>query len=736
MEQSPTSPADDVAWLEVKMPRGFSRSVFGVALRRTAVAGCLLFTGTAAPAAAQDFVHADRPHKPLMNPVAGNEDRPILVLYIRWDDLDYPAGVDAATVANAFFGTGLPSTTFPSVGDYFRRLSLNRLYLFPAQESEGTYQDGVVQVTVPGTRASFFALSDSARNKRVLELADPYVDFSSFDADGNGALSPLELVVNVLEVAAPGVVMPNGCGIARGVDPLSRDGVSLGGLQVSMNNTATNLITIIHENAHAAMDLQDLYDAFDVRNFDLGAATCRLSDSTLFAPSAWHKMHWGWITPTVVTRDGYYEVGRADTTGDAFLLYDPVRGTDDYVLVENRRPTVGTYDRSLTDDGLIIWRVAEAAYRIGAFIGLVRPTPAAEAWDASDPLAPQRTMSTPWLDGAASNVSVRAIGARGDVMRAYFDVPGPGVLVDPYPLDVAGRVKVTAAGQNLIDVPLMNTGETGCDTFVVEAVQLPAGWTMAAGARILCAGESSFARVTVTPDANAAVGNYEIVIHGRSTTDAAVTSEAPLKVEVVLRSTKLVLDAFLASTTTGTTTTFTTRLSAEDDPRVGLAGVPVTFAVTGPQVALTFNATTDANGVATATTVLALPAGSYTVTITSERLRESAPALATIAFEVLTTAGTIERVADELAALISAATNPKIRNALAAALDDLIGNNDSTGGNGALQRLASSSATSALVKIRAATAHLALAESAGAGDLWRLEELLRRAAEGITAGTP
>lgn len=99
-------------------------------------------------------------------------------------------------------------------------------------------------------------------------------------------------------------------------------------------------------------------------------------------------------------------------------------------------------------------------------------------------------------------------------------------------------------------------------------------------------------------------------------------------------------------------------------------------------------------------------------------------------------AGTIESVADELVVRIAAATNQDVRDALAAALDDLIGNNDSTGSNGALHRLAASSAASALVKLRAATAHLALAESAGAGDLWRLEELLRRAAEGITSGTP
>jgi hypothetical protein len=41
---------------------------------------------------------------------------------------------------------------------------------------------------------------------------------------------------------------------------------------------------------------------------------------------------------------------------------------------------------------------------------------------------------------------------------------------------------------------------------------------------------------------------------------------------------------------------------------------------------------------------------------------------------------------------------------------------------------------SALTKLKAATSHLELAESLGAGDLWRLNELLRLAAEAIAAG--
>ena len=70
-------------------------------------------------------------------------------------------------------------------------------------------------------------------------------------------------------------------------------------------------------------------------------------------------MHWGWITPQVVDHDGFYDVRRADTTGDSFILYDPDRGTDDYFIVENRRAVTGTYDEDVADQGLVIWRIDE-----------------------------------------------------------------------------------------------------------------------------------------------------------------------------------------------------------------------------------------------------------------------------------------------------------------------------------------------------------------------------------------
>ncbi|MGH3072375.1 MAG: hypothetical protein ACRDNB_08935 [Gaiellaceae bacterium] len=510
-------------------------------MRRLALAAILALTllvpGAAAsvyPTPLPDFVHASEPHydKPLLSPLGGQEDRPLLVIYARWDDVDYPTGFDGAAIAQRFFGTGFPSITFPSVGDYFRRLSFNDLFLFPAAETQGTMNDGVVQVTVPGTKADFFQLSTTARNKRLLQLADPFVDFESFDANGNGSLSDLELVVNALE-AAPETPMWQGCGIARGVDSVSLDGTGLGGLLVAMNNTSTNLITIIHENAHVALGMTDLY-GFDVGSLDIAAATCSLPDTTLFAPNAWHKLHWGWITPTVVTQDGYYDIRRADTTGDAFILYDPDKGPDHYFIVENRTKTPGSYDQGSSGKGLVIWRVADNAFGVATGydpIGLVLQN-SRDAWDGGASPTVSRTMTSPWLDGTASNLAVRAIGPAGDVMRAYFDVRGGGILVDPYAIDLAGAVDVVASGSTSFSLPVMNTGEAA-DTFTFELAELPAGWTTSTSTQTLAAGAASSASLQVTPAPNAPLGIYTIAVRGTSATDPSVTTSATFQVRVI-----------------------------------------------------------------------------------------------------------------------------------------------------------------------------------------------------------
>lgn len=194
-----------------------------------------------------DFAHPGSPHDPLFSPTGGNRDRPMLVIYVQFTDVTYPAGLDAAYVANRFFGP------FPSVANYFSDDSFGRLILSPAAETDaannGAVNDGVVAVTIASNKATFTALTASDQNKQILQAADPFVNFAAFDANSSGAITDDELVVERLD-ADPDPPGPAGCGATRGVDPVSLDGKGMS-LSVAMDGTDSNLMTIIHESRRA-----------------------------------------------------------------------------------------------------------------------------------------------------------------------------------------------------------------------------------------------------------------------------------------------------------------------------------------------------------------------------------------------------------------------------------------------------------------------------------------------------
>jgi hypothetical protein len=142
-------------------------------------------------------------------------------------------------------------------------------------------------------------------------------------------------------------------------------------------------------------------------------------------------------------------------------------------------------------------------------------------------------MSRAWRDGTQSNVAVRAIGPAGSSIRAYFDVRGPGVLVDTYPLNAGGATpRLTPGKANAITIPVTNTGESA-DVFDFRVARLPEGWTATAATRSLGAGVASTATIEVTPPSSKTAGTYSqsLLIVGRSTT-SSVMSTSPLLVTV------------------------------------------------------------------------------------------------------------------------------------------------------------------------------------------------------------
>jgi M6 family metalloprotease-like protein len=611
------------------------------------------------PSPPPDFAHPDSPHSPLYSTEGGEIDRPMLVIYAQFGDRTFgdtsPPGLDAAYMADRFFGP------FPSVADFFADDSSHQLLLNPAPESDtannGVMNDGVVSVTIPGNKMDFNSLSVGEQARRLLLAADPFVDFAGFDRDGDGSVRVDELVVSRQDVDRDPV--PVGCAITRTSASVTLDGKQLGGLRVAFGGTDTNLISIIHETGHVAFDMPDLYFWISGHRFDPAVETCGLPDDTLFRFNAWQKLHLGWSTPTVVTRDGFYNVRRPPrTSGASFILYDPDKGTDHYFVVENRGRVAGTYDQMASDTGLVIWRLEDDEYvpvgegeaELGpdeGFIALIRPD-GGRAWDPSDLSTPQRTMERDWRDGTASKVAVRAIPAAGDSMRVFFDVRGPGVLVDALTAQgLTMRVDVTPEELNRPPVIVMNTGEeTDSFRFFYEA--LPAGWGGVTHSQVLDAHEQVDSQAAIVPAAEAPIGVYQVTIVGRSDDDASITSQASLELNVVLDRTEI---AYTGETTlpTGEPADFSALVTNPDDAGAPpVEGAIVTFQLAGDGGTQTTAATTGADGVASADPIVTVPPGDYELTVSTARLGKHAPASITVPVRVPTAAERVEDLLEDV----------------------------------------------------------------------------------------
>ncbi|MFC7587846.1 hypothetical protein ACFQYP_32320 [Nonomuraea antimicrobica] len=321
------------------------------------------------------------------------------------------------------------------------------------------------------------------------------------------------------------------------------DGIDLDGRTNVWANSAVNQITLDHEMMHAAFGLDRDFHGYPIHGFDVMGNTC--SDGEWYVElNSWHKMHLGWAKPTIVTRDGYYDVPAWDTSDTAFLLYDPDRGTDDYLLVENRWRRPGTYDADVSDNGLAVWRIDESQYYNDAPdaypIRLQGPcwdySCTYEAWDASDPATPLRTMDGPWRDGTPGNVAVRMVQEAGPTTRAYFDVPGPGAAVDcfdPYTPTRRREVQVIAGQTADLRLPVQNTSEQAGAVSLGLAGQPEPGWSWSGHTADLDPKAATVGRLLVTTPADAVPGAYRLWPQATWLADPRHASTCDVTVRVV-----------------------------------------------------------------------------------------------------------------------------------------------------------------------------------------------------------
>ena len=361
---------------------------------------------------------------------------------------------------------------------------------------------GVVTVNL-GLWSDFLPVGNDVRGQRMIRRLDPCVNFASFDTNRDGRITNDELVV--VNHYVTGLTTPpsvdNGGQAEYLRAPVTVDGVTFPASASTVTwPHLSNVLTGAHELMHALYEAPDLY-GFGVGSFDVMGPT--IGGPMWFAPSAWTRMHLGWLTPQVATRDQWVYFQPSLTTGQTSLLYDPVmRDTRDYFMVEYRRPSVGVHDQNIPEEGLVIWRSDVRAWRSPS--GTIRPIELmrsdgvtapgcaggfcyggspGDAWAACRP-APfnQRTMNRPWRDGTPAGVAVRAIGRLPTVsgfgtMRAWLDTAGPGILVETFScnwrLPTLNETQIDFS--TVLRVLARNTGNQ-TDQFRFTLSQLPTGW--------------------------------------------------------------------------------------------------------------------------------------------------------------------------------------------------------------------------------------------------------------------
>ena len=286
---------------------------------------------------------------------------------------------------------------------YMNEVSAGQMLYSPVAEGSGA-DNGVITVYFTSDHpdpdkslnidgAEYKSAVHSDFKTAVTAVSDYGFDFSLYDNDYNGALTPDELLIIFImageEDAYSGGMYGNGiwahtfCTDAQytphvnGVDVM---GCSTGGKYSLLgerhfdSSTVSHDATIgiiAHELGHGALDLPDLYDVSNrsagIGYFGLmssgtwGQASSREKAGQTPVPfSAWSKIHAGWYTPAE-------ETGTVTLNGTGYSDYNivkvPISDTE-YFLLENRTTT--GYDRGLIypldgtyQGGLAIWHIDE-----------------------------------------------------------------------------------------------------------------------------------------------------------------------------------------------------------------------------------------------------------------------------------------------------------------------------------------------------------------------------------------
>jgi len=319
---------------------------------------------------------------------------PLLLVLMSYNDVKISSS--DSTWSSKVFGT-----YEGQLNHYFDEVSNSKFQFSRANESAGTYNDGVVSMTLNKNHPNLDIDSYSYNSivhadfKSALEGMNSVVDFSNYDNDANGYITTEELQIMFVmagyeDSAEGGHVNYGTWGHAYCVSSTyspTLDGVSLmscndGGYSVfgekhdKSSPSDASIGIIAHELGHAAFDLPDLYNTSGssggIGNFGLMGggswgqkSASEKSGSTPTHLSAWSKSYLGWVTPT----EGSGSESLYEASSSNYNVIQISIDEDEYYLLENRNNS--GYDRGLYsldgnvdgyyddtfDGGIAIWHI-------------------------------------------------------------------------------------------------------------------------------------------------------------------------------------------------------------------------------------------------------------------------------------------------------------------------------------------------------------------------------------------
>ena len=443
---------------------------------------------------------------PVVNPQTGV--RPLLVVLLEFTDLTHDPVLTPAFIQNQIFGPR------PSMNDYWIEQSYGQ-FRFSDQGSwtwVTAWNDPATASADESTRAYWNTAPDPTYGGGTFQrwglksLDQAGYNFAPLDFNSDGTINfGQEVAYIVIDANNVGSFS----GAMRGMPPgLTLDGKTVAGVSCGVSSGTPWITLYAHELAHqsswgGAWFLTDYYGIqpqnigqFSLMGFSGFGSSPNVSPNGPHHLDPLSKMKLGWYAGTAITADGYYNIANAETNPLAYVLYDPAHGKGEYFMVENRWKGT-SYDNTdaligalpapfayqgaaadIPDEGLLIWHVDEARDWNGTATGgfakvdLIRRggSDATAAFDGSegayyDFWDGSATENARWNDGTNSKTGVWCVSGKAATMRAFLDVPGPGVLVCSASLGTSA----VPGSAGTVSVPIRNTGDAS-DTFSISVL--------------------------------------------------------------------------------------------------------------------------------------------------------------------------------------------------------------------------------------------------------------------------